>query len=289
MMRMQARTLRRIGFPVMALLFTGWLAVAGARELAFDIDDMLEAEVGTVAVEPATGAPVVLLREPSSGDIVPIFIGPAEARAILESLSGMEPPRPMTHDLAGDLLDAAGARIERVFIDDLVAGTFLAMVELTVAGEDEPVRVDSRASDAIALALRAGAAVHISPKVLEAGRQLDYEALEDDPVANAAGITVMAATDELREALDLPDMPGVLVSGAAGPAADAGIAAGALLLEVDGATPHSPMEFLDLVRGASEGVVRIAYWREGEVYKVELPTDTTRSPRPPRDRSAIRT
>ncbi len=287
---MRATTQRRWGLPAATLVLIFWVAAAGARELAVPVDEMLEVEVGTVAVERHTGAPVVLLREPASGDIVPIFIGPAEARAILEKLAGLEPPRPMTHDLTGDLLAAAGAGIERVFVDDLVAGTFLGMVQLAVEGRDEPVFVDSRASDAIALALRAGASIHISPKVLEAGRQLDYEALEDDPVASAIGITVMTATADLREALGLPDRDGVLVSGATGAAAEAGIEAGVLLVEVDGVTPRSPMEFLERVRAAGEGTVRIAYWREGAIHEVDLPTDPARTPRPiPRDPSAIRT
>lgn len=256
------------------LVAAAWLTAAAARELAVELDELVEVEIATIGLAEGSGSPVVLLREPAASEVIPIAIGTAEARAIMSALRDLRYPRPMTHDLLGDVLGALDAHLERVFVDDLVDGVFLGMLELRVEGRDERVRVDSRPSDAIALALRTGATIHVAPKVLAAAREIDYQGLGDDQVVNAVGITVMAANDDLRDALDLPERPGVLVSGAAGPAADAGMRPGALIVEVNGATPGSPMEFLELVRATpADEDARIVYWQAGERHEIEVSTD----------------
>lgn len=270
----RARAGRPLLLVAATILAAGWLTAATARELAVELDELVEVEIATIGLAEGTGSPVVLLREPAAREVIPIAIGTAEARAIMSALQSVQYPRPMTHDLLGDVLGAVDARLERVFVDDLVEGVFLGMLELRVAGRDERVRVDSRPSDAIALALRTGATIHVAPKVLEAARAIDYEGLDDDQVVNAIGITVMAANDDLRDALGLPDRAGVLVSGVAGPAADAGMRPGALVVAVNGGTPESPMEFLELVRATpADEDARIAYWQEGDTHEVEVSTD----------------
>ncbi len=258
---------------LLALIGIGGSALQ-ARELAVPEDELIPVELATVGVVPGTSAPVVLLREPESGDIVPIFIGLAEARAILLALRDVTVSRPQTHDLMRNLLDATGASLERVVVDDLVDGTYLGALELRLAGEDAPILVDSRPSDGLALAARTGAAILVAPRVLEAGRDLEYEGLRDDQVVTALGITVEEVTAELRQALGLPDDPGLLVSGSRGRAADAGIRPGSLLLTVNGETPESPMHFLDLVRRTPAGQrATITYWQDGELQEVRLTTD----------------
>lgn len=262
-------------FTLLAMLF----ATAQARDLTVDEDALVEVEIATLAMA-ANGAPVVLLREPDAREVIPIIIGRAEARSIVRALRGVDMPRPMTHDLLGDVFGALDVRLKRVLVDDLVDNTFLGMLELEVEGHDEPVRVDSRPSDAMALALRAGATIHVAPAVMEAARRIEYEGL-DDQVVTAIGITVSAVTPDLRDALDLPDRSGVLVTGVWGPAEEAGMAPGALLLSVNGETPDSPMSFLDLVRGTpADDDVGIVYWQDGEEHEVELPTDVPEPRRP---------
>lgn len=268
----RARTLA--GALALGLLFSGWFGSAAGRELAVDIDEMVEVEIATIGLAAGSGAPVVLLRQPGARDVIPIFIGPAEAEAILRGLREVEPRRPLTHELLGSVFAETGVQLERVFVDDLVDNTFLGMLELHVPGRDQPVLVDSRPSDALALALRAGASIHVAPRVLEAARNIDYEGLADDQVVTAVGITVTEATDDLREALQLPDLDGLLVSGVAGPAAEAGMEPGTLLLRVNDTVPDSPMAFLELVRETPEDeAVRIEYWQDGDVHELDLPTD----------------
>lgn len=255
------------------LIMLVWVLSAEARELAADVGDMVEVEVATVAVALPAGLPVVLLREPGAQAVVPIFIGPHEAGAILRGLRGDRPARPMTHELFGNVLEDVEVQLERVYVDAIVDNSFLGMLELRVLWQEEPVRVDSRPSDAIALALSAGASIHVAPRVMEAARQIDYAGL-DDSVVTALGITVTSVTDDLREALELPDQPGVLVSDVWGAAEEADLKPGALLLEINEQTPETPMAFLELIRATprNEQVV-IRYWQAGEERELELSTD----------------
>jgi bifunctional DNase/RNase len=249
-------------------------ASAAERELAAPEDEFVEVEVATVGLSEPAGSPVVLLRQPEGSEVIPIFIGPDQARAILLALRGAEPPRPMTHDLLGNVIGALEATLERVYVDTIIDNTFFGMLELAVEGRNQPLRVDTRPSDAIALALRVGASIHVAPQVLEQARLISYRGLEDrQQVVKAVGITVMAPTSELRRALELPDRDGLVVSDVTGPARGAGLEAGALVLAVNGTTPGSPMEFLELVRATPDAErVQIRYWLAGSVTEIEVPT-----------------
>jgi len=247
-------------------------APGAARELAVNPDELVEVELAALGVSPVTGTPVVLLRDLEAGDVVPIFVGVVEARAILLAMHGVEPPRPMTHDLIGNLLSAMGATLERVVIDDLANDTYFGMLELKVKGQDKPVRVDTRPSDGMALAVRAGVSIFVAPKILIAGRDLEYRGLNDDQVVTAMGITVVQVTDALRGAHGLPARPGVLVHRVRGRAAQTGLSPGSLILKVNDEVPDSPMAFLELVRRTPEGKpVRIGYWQDGAEKEISLP------------------
>ncbi|PXX98419.1 bifunctional nuclease domain-containing protein [Halomonas sp. LBP4] len=266
-------TLRRLlALPLLVVLLVAW-GQAAARELAADPDTMVEVEVATIGISGVGGVPVVLLREPGAREVIPIFIGPVEAGAILRGLRGDRPRRPMTHELLGDVLDGIKVSLERVYVDAIVDNTFLGMLELRLAGRDDPIRIDSRPSDAIALALTAGASILVAPQVLDAAREIEYEGFADQAVV-ALGITVTPLDDDLREALGLPDDTGLLVSDVSGPAEEAGMAPGALLLEVNGAPPENPMHFLELVRDTPEDEdAHLRYWQEGEEHELDLSTD----------------
>ncbi len=256
-----------------ALLLLPTPAVAADnRELAAEREAFVEVEVAGVGITPA-GVPAVLLRRPGAEEAIPIFIGTGQARSIARALQGAEPPRPMTHDLLNNTLGVLEARVARVFVDDVRDSTFYGMIELKAPDREEPVRVDSRPSDALALALRADAPVAVSPQVLEAARELDYEGMEER-VAKAAGITVNPLSTDLREALGLPEREGVVVSQVTGPAREAGLRAGDLITEVNGETPKGPTAFRRLIRDTPKGQsASIQYWQEGESHRIEVPSD----------------
>lgn len=260
------------------LLAAGASFQAKARDLAVSPEDLIPVELASVGVEPMSGTPVVLLREPEAGAIVPIFIGPSEARAILMAQRGIEVPRPMTHDLATSIIASLDATLERVIVDELRNGTYHGALELAIIGDEGSgnlIRVDSRPSDGLALALRTGAAILVAPAILEAGEDIPFSGLNDDEeVVTALGITVMGASDDLREALDLPDDPGVVVTETGSIAALSGLQAGALILTVNGEAVDAPMAFLEQVSAsAGEETVTVTYWHEGESHDLELSTD----------------
>jgi bifunctional DNase/RNase len=117
---------------------------------------------------------VVILKEKMSDRYLPIWIGPAEADAIAVKLQGVAVPRPLTHDLLSSVIDALGATVNSIVVNDLKNDTFFAKVILEVDGKS--LEVDSRPSDALALAVRTGVTIYADESVLEkAGILLDGE------------------------------------------------------------------------------------------------------------------
>jgi uncharacterized protein len=119
-----------------------------------------------VRLELPANTPVVLLRE-QSGDrrVLPIYIGPEEAKAIALALEGVVTPRPMSHDLMRDILASLGATVPRVVVTELRESTFFAEIERRTGGQTR--RVSSRPSDAIALAARLGTPIFATESVLD--------------------------------------------------------------------------------------------------------------------------
>lgn len=119
-----------------------------------------------VRLELPANTPVVLLREQTGDRVLPIYIGPEEAKAIAVAIEGMAMPRPMTHDLLRDVLGALGATLASVTVTELRDRTFYAELELHQP-DGRTVRVSSRPSDAIALAVRVDAPIFASEAVLD--------------------------------------------------------------------------------------------------------------------------
>ena len=144
--------------------------------------------VESVRVHMPTGRHVLLLKEVGLGRILPIWIGPWEASAIAAHLQGVEPERPLTHDLFAGVLRETGVRLDRVLISRLAEETFHARLVLVSA--DARLEVDARPSDAIALAIRLEAPIYAAGDVLDrAGALPDAEVADDvvDTAGAAAG------------------------------------------------------------------------------------------------------
>ncbi len=109
--------------------------------------------------------PIVLLKTADGNKFLPIWIGHPEAAAILMKLQGATTPRPMTHDLFTEMLTQLDARVVRIAVTELRDNTFYAMITIAVDGTE--IEVDSRPSDAIALAVRADAPIFAAPEVIE--------------------------------------------------------------------------------------------------------------------------
>lgn len=145
-------------------------------------ENMREVEVVGLALEATQGAPMVVLRETAEPHrVVPVIVGGTEAAAIGIALSGEASPRPLTLDLMAELVQRLDARVERAEVTDVRDGAFLA--ELAVIGPGGGQRLDSRPSDAIALALRFGAPLFMSDEVLEvAGTELEVVPADEQDI-----------------------------------------------------------------------------------------------------------
>ncbi len=126
---------------------------------------MRPVKIERLGLDITTDQAVVILRETEGNRSLPIWIGHLEASSIAVALEGVQPPRPITHDLLKSMLDLLHARVKQVAINDLRNETFYALIQVEVDGQ--VFEVDSRPSDAIALALRTESPIFVEEKVLQ--------------------------------------------------------------------------------------------------------------------------
>jgi len=129
----------------------------------------IEVKIRALMMDPNSGTPIIILKDVNSETMLPIWVGAYEANAIALEIEKIAPPRPMTHDLLRNLIIELGMKVERVVVTSLRDNTFYAVIELT-SGNGDPMRLDSRPSDAIALALRADCPIFVDLEVIQASR-----------------------------------------------------------------------------------------------------------------------
>jgi hypothetical protein len=137
-----------------------------------------EVKIRGLLVDPTTNSPIVLLKELDGESILPIWVGPYEANSIASEIEKIAPQRPMTHDLLRNVIAQMGGIIQRVVVTELKDNTFYAVVE--IANDSDVILLDSRPSDAIALALRADCPIYIRDEVFEKSRHAEIEPGPDD-------------------------------------------------------------------------------------------------------------
>ncbi len=131
----------------------------------------IEMVVKGLTLDPLTNMPIVILKDLEEKRVLPIWIGLFEANAIALELEKITTPRPMTHDLMRDLIVGLDAHVTKIVVNDLKNSTFYAVIHLSMNGSQ--VVVDSRPSDAIALALRSNAPIYVSAEVVNKARSID--------------------------------------------------------------------------------------------------------------------
>ncbi len=128
----------------------------------------IEMRIRGLMLDPSTNMPIIVLKDVNSDSVLPIWVGVFEANAIALEIEKSTPPRPMTHDLLKNTITGLGAVIDRVVVTELRNDTFYACIWATLDGQ--PIRIDSRPSDAIALAMRADAPIFVEESVLASSR-----------------------------------------------------------------------------------------------------------------------
>jgi bifunctional DNase/RNase len=176
---------------------------------------MIEMVIDSIRVSLVKYQRVVILKEKAVERYLPIWIGPAEADAIAVKIQGATVPRPLSHDLLNSVIGALGATLNSIIINDLESDTFYAKIILNVDGGQ--MEVDSRPSDALALAVRANAPIYVEEEVLdkvgilldkETGKPISEEEKEgaDSKKVSDEELRRMSAFTDFIDTLDLDDL-----------------------------------------------------------------------------------
>jgi bifunctional DNase/RNase len=170
------------------------------------MDELVEMTVDSIRVHMPTGQHVVILKEKEADRYLPIWIGINEANAIALKITGITPERPITHDLLANILSAVECSVERVVVTSLANEVFYARILARV--DSRRLEIDSRPSDAIAVAVRVGAAIYVAPDVLEKAGVLPEADSDKDEVLDEATEERMAKVRDWVNELNLPDLGG---------------------------------------------------------------------------------
>jgi len=130
------------------------------------MENLIQVELSKIIIDEKRQDQIVVLKEKTGDRQFPIVIGFLEASSIKMKLAGVEPPRPMTHDLLVSVLEALEAQVDRLIIDKLVNNTFHAKLDVKLKGNKRKL-IDTRPSDGIAVAVRTGASIFVEEEVLK--------------------------------------------------------------------------------------------------------------------------
>jgi bifunctional DNase/RNase len=151
-------------------------------------EDTIQMSVGGLTLDPVTKTPIVILKDTENKLNLPIWIGLLEATAMATEIEGIKMARPMTHDLLKTILGEVGGSVDSVEITELKENTYYASVNISLAGRQ--VMIDSRPSDAIALALRTKSPIYVAKAVLEASSVLQQsEDAKEPPLENVSNVS----------------------------------------------------------------------------------------------------
>lgn len=200
-------------------------------------------EVAHVGFDHQSGAHYVLLEDLAGKRELQILIGEEEARAIMFEMHGVKPERPLTHDLLRDIIERTGNHVDRVVITSVHDQIYYADIYL----DRGRLRLDSRPSDAIALAMGMDAPIFVNGKLFQPATALQQRPPSGNnlPVTfTAEGVVVQELSATLASYFGMPPRSGVLVAAVAGPAARAGLERGDIVMAVERHPVRTPTDFI---------------------------------------------
>ncbi len=256
-------------FPLAGMLPALFGLLVSSCHAATKTEEAVQVEVRDVRFDQFSNSPVVILQDADKKKALPIWVGPFEAQAIALELQGTPPPRPLTHDLVKTILEQVGVTFEKVVVSELKGSTYYAHIHLTSAGK--PLEVDSRPSDAIALALRFHRPIFVAKELFDTALPLGTPGNRPEPASlKISGVTVQNLTAELAAYFNLPETKGVLV-------ADVGAAKGAdalqrgdVIVAVEGEAIEDVASFRDKLGGGKGQTVTLRVQRDGKEVQVRL-------------------
>jgi len=234
--------------------------------------DSVRMQVGGIGYDRGSGSHFVLLTDSGQTRQLPIMIGDNEAEAIMLEMHGLEAPRPLTHDLMRSIIEKTGNHVDRIEISELKEEVYYARIVL----DSGRYSIDSRPSDALALALKTNAPIYANPKLL-----LDSTGGGTGPVSlpagtRALGITVQDLTPALSDVFKVPTGSGVLVADADNSAQKAGIVRGDVVTRVGVVQVRRVTDFVGAVSKAQgEKSISITIERSGHEQQIVLPSRLT--------------
>jgi uncharacterized protein len=256
------------------LLFIPLLVVWASDLLGAQEFPALEARVKTMWIDPNSQMPVVVLETVADKKPLPIWIDVPEARAIALELEHVSLPRPLTHDLIRNILQSLGATLHRVTITELRNSTYFA--KLSLATNENLIHVDSRPSDAIAVALRMKAPIFVSAQVLAKSKPLPDPAGRAEQSQRKLGFQAQDLTTELAKLFDSQQQKGVLVTDVAarGRATKASLQRGDIITKVNDQAISSTIELESAIQATKSPQLKLEVIKKGKptTIVIDLPS-----------------
>lgn len=255
--------------PFFCLLLLLPAHVGGAQPPA-----VVEVRVKTLLIEPQSQLPVLVLETVAGKNPLPIWIDAPEARAIALELEHVSLPRPLTHDLIRSILQHLGAALQRVTITELRNNTYFATLSLAV--KERVLQIDSRPSDAIAIALRMKAPIFVATQVLDAAKPVPTPAVRSEG-QRKLGFQAQDLTAELAKLFDAQQHSGLLVTDVASgsPAMKAGLQRGDIITKANEQTIATLHEFEAVVQNTKAATqLRLEIIKKGKptTLVIDLPS-----------------
>jgi uncharacterized protein len=231
----------------------------------------IETKVRSLILDPNSQTPVVILETVTDKKLLPIWIDLPEARAIALELEHVKAPRPLTHDLIRNILQALGATLQRAIITDLRNSTFFAELFLHFKGQE--LKIDARPSDAIALALRMKAPIYASAQVLAKSKSMPAPTAEAKESRKTLGIQTQDLSVEIAALLNVPQKTGVLVTDVAqgSVAMGAGIERGDVITKANDQPIQSTRELEEFIQlKKTPNRIKLELIKKGKLTVIEI-------------------